>query len=414
MLLLCGGTADILAQTTGANTKNEYSTADSMEMQMDSIEFSLITCAPHEQIYSLYGHTAIRMVDRRKSTRPTDSDVVFNWGVFDYNKPHFVSRFVFGLTDYELGVFPFDSFCKEYRHWGSQVTEQVLNLTPTEKANLLYAIMLNCSKENRVYRYNFFYDNCSTRPRRIIEGSLNGELLYSERQDYAPSFRTMVREKTRNHPWATFGNDFLLGVDADQPTSRSEQEFLPENLMYDFDQAQIYSNGEYRPLVKERRMVVSPGVQIIENDFPLSPTWTGILILAATLIIILTEYRRHTYYKLYTVLLMTIVGVMGCVPTIMIFSEHPTVSLNLQILLFNPTHLMFIPAVIRGKNSTYMRLLLAMFIAFEIGAIFQSYADGIQFLALSLLSREWIRLGGYAPSAERSENKSLRSQHMKI
>ena len=161
-------------------------------------------------------------------------------------------------------------------------------------------------------------------------------------------------------------------------------------------------------------MVVSPGVQIIENDFPLSPTWTGILILAATLIIILIEYRRHTYYKLYTVLLMTIVGVMGCVPTIMILSEHPTVSLNLQILLFNPTHLMFIPAVIRGKNSTYMRLLLAMFIAFEIGAIFQSYADGIQFLALSLLSREWIRLGGYAPSAERSENKSLRSQHMKI
>ena len=90
---------------------------------MDSVEVALLTCQPHDEIYSLYGHTAIRYHDMRKGK---EVDVAFNYGVFDFKKPYFVLRFVFGLTDYELGVYPFNIFLKEYRHFGSMVTAAIL------------------------------------------------------------------------------------------------------------------------------------------------------------------------------------------------------------------------------------------------------------------------------------------------
>ena len=91
---------------------------------MDSVEVSLLTCSPHEEIYSLYGHTALRWHDLRSG-----EDLAFNWGIFNFKKPYFVLRFVFGLTDYELGAIPMKYFMEEYRSVGSSVTEQVLDLT---------------------------------------------------------------------------------------------------------------------------------------------------------------------------------------------------------------------------------------------------------------------------------------------
>ena len=137
---------------------------------MDSVEYSLVTCSPHEEIYSLYGHTAIRMQDLHKSQ---SNDIVYNWGVFNFDAPHFVLRFVFGLTDYELEAASYDVFCKYYQYMGSSVTEQVLNLSSEEKVKLAQALAENCRPENKVYRYNYFYDNCSTRPRDIISRSVN-------------------------------------------------------------------------------------------------------------------------------------------------------------------------------------------------------------------------------------------------
>ena len=248
---------------------------------MDSVEVSLLTCSPHEEIYSLYGHSALRWHDLRNNT-----DLTFNWGVFNFDKPYFVARFVFGLTDYELGAYPYQLFLQEYKRVGSSVTEQVLNLTVEEKYRLYDALRENMQPENKIYRYNYFYDNCSTRPRDIVERCIEGKLEYAPREDYTPSYREMVHICVRNHPWAAFGNDLLLGVRADLKTGLREQEFLPVNLLYDFDRAKIYANGEYRPLVKERRMAVPPGVQVIEQDFPFTPVECAIAFLAISLLIL--------------------------------------------------------------------------------------------------------------------------------
>ena len=353
---------------------------------MDSIEVSLITCSPHEEIYSLYGHSALRWHDLHNEGPTAGQDLVFNWGLFDFKKPYFVLRFVFGLTDYELGVIPFERFVPYYKRWGCSITEQVISLTNEEKHSLKKALADNLRQENKVYRYNFFYDNCSTRPRDIIERNVNGKIEWPDREDYTPSFRDMVRECNRNHDWSRFGNDILLGLKADFKTTRTEQEFLPLNLMQDMALAQIYVNGEYRPLVKEQRNIALPGVQIIEPDWILSPTETAIILVLIALCILFVEWKQKKRFVWWDVTLMLVQSAIGIVLTVMIFSQHPTTSLNLNILLFNPLPIFFIPSVIKHRN-TWWKLLVVLLILYTIGGIWQSYPEGLWGLALCLLSR---------------------------
>ena len=348
---------------------------------MDSVEFSLLTCQPHDEVYSLYGHTAIRYHE----LRPGGLDWAFNYGVFDFKKPHFVARFVFGLTDYELGAYPYKYFVKEYRRFGSMVTEQVLNLTDEEKMALHDALAINLRPENKIYRYNYFYNNCTTKARDIIESCINGKVEYAGREDYTPSYRDIVHSMTRNNPWSRFGNDLLLGIKADWKTDLRQQEFLPGNLLYDFDHAQIYSNGSYRPLIKERRIAVPAGVQIIESGFPLTPLACAAILLAVGIVIFFVEWRKKRVFVLWDVLMMITTGTIGIVLTLMLFSQHPTVSLNLQIILCNPLPWLFLWPVIRGRETRYWKITAILAVLFLIGSFFQCYAEGIHVLALCLL-----------------------------
>lgn len=357
-------------------------------LRMDSVEISLLTCQPHDEIYSLYGHTAIRYHDLRKG----GLDIAFNYGVFDYRKPFFVLRFVFGITDYELGAYPYRLFQEEYRHFGSMVTEQVLNLTDEEKAALQQALAVNMQEENRVYRYNYFYNNCTTKARDIIEQCVSGKISYYAREDYAPTYREMVHEMTSKNPWAAFGNDLLLGILADQKTDRQQQEFLPYNLMYDFDHAEIYLNGEYRPLVKERRIAVPAGVQMVKSGFPLSPLACGIILLGIGLLLFLLEWKQQRIFILWDVMLMVVTGVIGIVLFLMIFSQHPTVNINLQFLLLNPLPWFFIWQIIRHKQTRYWAITAILAVLFLIGGLLQSYAEGIWSLALCLLLQCYLHL----------------------
>ena len=363
-------------------------TAAKAAAAMDSVEISLLTCQPHDEVYSLYGHTAIRVCDRRGR----GFDAAFNYGVFNFHAPFFVARFVFGLTDYELGAYPYSLFLQEYQQFGSMVTEQVLNLTSEEKEYLYTALMDNVRPEHRIYRYNYFYNNCTTKARDIIEQCINGRVEYTGREDYTPSYRDMVHEMTRNHPWAAWGNDMLLGIKADQATDQRQQEFLPGNLMYDFDHARIYENGTYRPLVRERRTAVPAGVQVQRQGFPLTPLQTFLLLLAIGIVLFVVEWKQQKSFLPWDLLLMTVCGAIGLVLTLMLFSQHPTVSLNLQIIFFNPVHWVFLWPVLKRKPTRYwlaVPVLAALFLA---GGLFQHYAEGIYVLALCLLLQSILHI----------------------
>lgn len=368
---------------------------DSMMIsRMDSVEISLLTCSPHEAIYSLYGHTAIRINDQRNG-----EDLAVNYGLFSFEKPHFVLRFLFGLTDYEMGIEPFEAFCRQYRYYGSSVTQQVLDLTNEEKWNIVKAVNINYMPENSVYRYNYFYDNCTTRAVDMLTTHLaDAHVVFEGEQQKYPSFREMVHGCLPHHPWNRFGNDMLLGVKADCKTTLREHQFLPANAMDDFRHAMIVGqDGSNRPLVLREEIVVPEGAQDVWKDFPLSPKDVFLIVLAITVLITLLEVYTKKVLWGYDALLMILCGLAGIVLFLMLFSQHPTVRVNLLLLLLTPLPLFFIWRMIRrarkrlpDRQYAWWIILICLFF---IGGIWQHYAEGIFLLASSLLIRNvWCLL----------------------
>ena len=170
ILLLCilwvVGTMTMTAQER--NDSMSSSSADA-----DNIKVSLVTCSPGQLVYELFGHTAIRVEDPKHR-----QDLVFNYGVFNFNTDNFVYRFVKGETDYELGVVEWKYFIHEYAIRGSSIDVQEINLTADEKIEVVNYLLNNYEPRNRTYRYNYFYDNCTTRARDVIEESVAGQVFY--------------------------------------------------------------------------------------------------------------------------------------------------------------------------------------------------------------------------------------------
>lgn len=316
----------------------------------DRIEFSLLTCSPSTEVYALYGHTAIRY---RNET--TGDDWAFNYGMFDFGTPNFIWRFTKGECDYELGIIPYDLMEYEYRRRGSAVYAQVLNLTAAEKEALYGLLMDNYRPENRKYRYNFLYDNCTTRARDRIEEAIDGEVVYSSDPQRVLSFRKIIHQYTAGSPWAEVGNDLCLGVAADRPISARQEMFAPFYMKDYASKAVIRTaDGGERPLVLREETLVplpdqAPELQGAERLFArvLTPAVIGWGLCLLTALLLVVQYRRNRIYWGVDVFFQVLVALMGCVVTFLFFfSEHPTVGTNWQILLLNPLPLLFLPRIV--------------------------------------------------------------------
>lgn len=355
-------------------------------ISMDSVDISLLTCQPRDAVYSLYGHTAIRVTDKSRG-----SDYAVNYGLFSFDKPFFIPRFVFGLTDYEMGACRFDDFKVEYEHAGCGVRQQRLNLTRAEKLRLLRAIDTNLRPENCVYRYNYFYDNCTTRARDIITRCIEGKVRYDTQ--YQPTtYREMTHAYNEHHRWARFGNDLLLGVKADVPISFGQHQFLPFSLSDDFERAVIKGNdGTERRLVAQTSWAVTPKAKEKARGNGVAPLTCAWGLLAVVIAFCAADLRRQRLSWWFDAVLTTASGLAGMILLAMVFSQHPTVSLNLQILLLNPLALAFAYPTIKGlrqqRATTWLTVWPLCIVLFAIGGLFQTYAEGMYVVALSLLIR---------------------------
>lgn len=367
-------------------------TTNYAETPADSIRVSLLTCSPHDEIYSLYGHTAIRYEDKASKT-----DIVVNYGMFSFKKPFFVARFVLGLTDYEMGIQDFNDFCYEYQYFGSQVTQQEINLTPEEKGQLLKALQDNYANA-RVYRYNYFYNNCTTKARDIILKSINGKIEYKNAIDKSVSFRDLIHGCNANYSWASFGNDLLLGFKADMQTTREEQQFLPDNLMRDFGQAEIVSaDGSARPLVKNTEIIVKGNDYAIAGKTKVTPQFVFITLLLLIAAIVVAEFKTKKRFLWVDISLLLASGLAGLILFVMLFSEHPTTSTNLQIFILCPLNLYWAIYIIKNKRNerklrkawTFLSIMLCIGLS---GRLIQVYAEGMPLLALSLLLKNCCNL----------------------
>jgi len=312
----------------------------------DSAYISLITVSAGEDIYAQYGHTALRVADPKNGF-----DLVFNYGLFDFNSPNFIFRFVRGETDYLCGAFSYSDFLLEYQMENRNVTEQVLNLKPLEKESIWQALMKNIQPEFRTYRYNFFFNNCSTKPRDVVVKGIEGKVDYRT-NGYYPTLRSVIHHYTNCHPWTQFGIDLLIGAQADDSASLSDQQFAPELLFKSFATAVITDDSaKIRPLVLETRQAVSLDESRLPKPShlpgPIPVAWFLCLLVAACT---LYEFLKHKHFQAVTAVLYGIFGIIGSIITFMVlFSIHPTTHVNYLLLWLNPLQLIFAFGMIIGS-----------------------------------------------------------------
>ncbi|MCR8894778.1 DUF4105 domain-containing protein [Bacteroides caecigallinarum] len=365
----------------------------SYAQKRDSIQFSLLTCSPGTEIYSLFGHTAIRYQNYTQN-----KDIVFNYGMFSFSSPNFIYRFVKGETDYQLGVNDFRSFEAEYMFRGSSVYQQILNLTYEEKLKLQNLLFTNYLPQNRVYRYNYFYDNCTTRARDQIEKCIDGDVEYPNSVP-DKTFRGIIHEFTKGFDWEEFGIDLCLGAGADKPIGIRQQMFSPFYMRSFAESAFIKDeNGNTRPLVlKEEVIVDADTVDAAESSFSFSPIACATFFLFLNVVIAFVQIVRKKIYWFWDLILYLSQGLAGCIIAFLFFfSTHPTVDSNWLILLFNPIPLFYLPFMVyndikRKKdkwhviNSVYLTLfiLILPLIPQEINLSVLLLALGLLFNAVS-------------------------------
>ena len=301
----------------------------------DRAEISIITCSPTEDaVFTIYGHTAVRVHDPESK-----QDWVYNYGIFDFDKPYFIYRFAKGETDYKLEKEPFDRFLFIYQMRGSSVTEQILNLTPDEKSRIWEALEINALPENAVYRYNFFFDNCATRPVAIVEKYVDGDVVYNHPTE-PQTFRQLINHCARNKPWLIFGTDLALGSPTERVATPQEEFFLPLYLQAAFDKATIKSpDGNERRLVVQTNILANEIPEDIEREI-FTPLVCSILLLVVVLLVTGLEFRRKKHYRCFDCLLFLAAGLAGCVLFFLAFvSEHPATWPNWLIVWLHPFHL---------------------------------------------------------------------------
>lgn len=298
------------------------------------VKVSLITSFPGNEVFEVFGHSEILLSDSTGS-------YYINYGVFDFNSPGFVTRYIMGETDYLCAIMPpnIDAGIKK----GRKRVQQELNLTPEQAQKVWSILSWNVLPSNREYRYRHFSDNCSTRPRDVIESALGHELDYSGcNYIVGKTLRQVMSHYTRNYPWEQFGIDLALGAVCDTIIDARTQTFVPLFLMHALNSITVDQKGKTVPLVN-RSTVITPGSDngIVAPPTPwyLTPMFFALLLLAITIAITVRQWRctRGGLSRWFDTALFAIAGLAGCLIFFIEFiSTHEATMPNYNILWLNP------------------------------------------------------------------------------
>lgn len=321
----------------------------------------LITCGPGAEIYSIYGHSALRVVIHEKK-----SDIVHNWGVFDFDTPNFTWKFAKGKLDYMLADEPTQRFLQGYFLEKRFVCSQIVNLNPEETRQLIILINENLKPENIKYRYDFFYDDCSTRIRDLFEKSIGNKLLYPPAEtESIPSFRDMIGKYQDPYPWLKFGVDLLIGAPGDKKAYFRDRMFLPIEMKDALSEAVIRREGKMVPLLKNPDVLLDFDAPVVKKNFITSPSavFAAIMIVVMILSGTINKKRNIKILDISTFSIFTILAAL--IVFFIFFTDHDQTKWNLNIIWLNPLLFFCLIALIMDKPGTVLFKLV-----FYIAAIF--------------------------------------------
>lgn len=297
------------------------------------LRITLLTCAPGAELYSTFGHTAIRVQDNT-----TGADEVYNYGTFEFDDD-FYSKFVKGKLLYSLAVQSFPDFLYQYQMESRSVIEQELSFTCVQKEALLAALQTNALPQNRSYRYDFLFDNCTTRARDMADSGSSARLVFKNLLPENPlTFRDHIDVylNKANQDWSQLGIDLLLGAKMDREANNREAMFLPDNLMIAFDSAV----ADTKPLVSAKQTILDMP-SLASESLLITP------IIAFTILLVifcgLTFTHNPWSDKILSALDFILFFILGLIGVLLVFmwagTDHALCANNYNLLWALPTNL---------------------------------------------------------------------------
>ncbi len=344
----------------------------------DQAEISVLTVGPGKVLNDAFGHNGFRIkdpVNRR--------DLVFNYGVYDFDTPNFYLKFAQGKLNYRMGLNNYEEFYKQYVYQNRSIEEQVLNLSQDEKQRMFEFLVENYKPKNRYYLYDFFFDNCATRIRDVVEKNLNGDLEFRTQTEFeTQSFRDLIYEHVPKNSWGSFGIDLALGSVIDKEALAYEHMYLPKYIAVFFDHATI-KNG--KDLVKEKHVLYQPKEESESNGFLWSP---AVILGILSLIIIYFTYRdrkKKKRTKILDNLIFLFTGLAGLVMLLLWFAtDHEATAFNYNLLWAFPFNLILLLAlnrkIVKKWVIPYLKFLLIM-----LALMAMHWMIGVQVYAFSLI-----------------------------
>ena len=347
----------------------------------DTIAY-LITCGPGIDTYSNYGHSALRIAIPGKHT-----DIIYNWGVFEYNTKNFAWKFAKGRLDYMLDTEITKGFLQSYFFEQRYVYSQRLNIDSKEVRKLTELINENLRPENIKYRYDFFYDDCSTRIRDLLEKSIGDKLKYPPVEiGKVETFREMVARYQNPFPWLKFGVDLIMGSTSDKQAHFRDQMFLPIDMRNGLSKTLVRRSDKMIPLLQNPEILIDfKNPQIKQNIFISPPFVFTVLVIVILILAGLTKSR-----KIIRIMDIIIYAVFSILSILMIFfnffTDHQQMKWNLNIIWLNPFIMVCLLMLILSKTGeVWFRIVFYISAAFLVVHYVLPQQFNIGFLLLDII-----------------------------
>ena len=336
----------------------------------ESAAISVLTMGPGSNLNDSFGHSAFRISDTNQNI-----DVVYNYGVYNFDTPNFYLKFVKGQLMYQLDRTDFSLFYQHYSDQDRWIKEQVLNLTLKEKQELFDFLQKNYLPENRKYIYDFFFENCATRIRDVLAGVLKNKLVFDKNfVSKTHTFRQLIQKNVHWNSWGSFGMDLAIGAVVDRNASSWEHQFLPEYIFKALEKGQIKRGLGATDLVKKTSILNKKLAKEKSETLLMSPFFIISLLAFIILGVTFKDYQNNSRSRWMDSGLYALTGIIGVFLILLWFAtDHFATQNNYNLLWAIPLSLFFVIEIAK-KNPKYW---LKKYIMFQI-------------LMLLLLSIHWI------------------------
>ncbi len=308
----------------------------------------LVTMGPGDELYSGFGHSAIWFQD---ST--IQMDRVYNYGTFDFDGS-FYMKFTRGILDYMLSVHDFHYLLDDAKAEQRYLTLQELNLSANQKEKLFAFLENNYLPKNKYYRYDFFYDNCSSRIRDVLSTVCGDSLKYDLSENKNLSFRQLIDLYLHDKRIQDFGMDIGLGAPADVKATPAQYMFLPEFLKRGFDKAKMKTSNGWKPLVKKETQLFTPS--LIRDPEPNNYTaWACWALCIAVVVFTYMNMTKPFFGRGFDTIWFIITGLLGWLLIFLwFFTVHNTTQINCDLLWAVPLNLFVAVFLWKRANSNWL------------------------------------------------------------